>query len=137
MPSREFMSASSQYRVCCQVRQMAFGSWASREVWLKLARPKGFPPNMTCIGSPINGTEVAKRLSCPECDEHLETTGAVRRHVEASHTYVIFPQSLFMCSKRYIVGFEYVWPCDLRVRALLSRHSSILYFFTLFLRLLL
>eukprot|EP00035_Acanthoeca_spectabilis_P031571 m.14774 g.14774 ORF g.14774 m.14774 type:complete len:821 (+) comp4830_c0_seq1:103-2565(+) len=70
-----------------KMREMAFVAWVSRELWLLLAHPKGYPPNLRCIGEPVNVSQLANALVCPQCGVRFHTARALRNHIEVDHSF--------------------------------------------------
>eukprot|EP00041_Stephanoeca_diplocostata_P030669 m.934954 g.934954 ORF g.934954 m.934954 type:complete len:611 (-) comp23802_c0_seq3:1955-3787(-) len=79
-----------------KMRRHAFISWATREVWLLLASPKGYPPNLRCIGKPVDVCGLAAALSCSQCDARLHSQSALRQHIKDAHSFPC-PVCPFLC----------------------------------------
>lgn len=79
-----------------KMRRFAFVGWAAREVWLELACPKGYPPNLRCSGKAVDVGGLAAALTCTQCNARLHSQSALRQHIKDDHSFPC-PVCPFLC----------------------------------------
>ena len=68
-----------------QISHAAFGAWATRFLWLTLAKPQGFPPRART--QPVDVPAICDALTCPFCQARLHGPLAMQNHILSEHSF--------------------------------------------------